>query len=294
MTSEKLPGFLESEIGLPDPKDSLFHVIPVPYEATVSYGGGTSNGPEAILEASQQLEIYDGEGTPGEHGIFTREPIDCTGDAETVLNRIEQVVGQVLELEKIPVLLGGEHTVTLGALRSLQTRYGEFGVVQFDAHADLRDTYEGTPYSHACVMRRALDLDLQLFQIGVRALSPKEVELREKMKIGRLDARELATSPMPDIILPEDFPNDIYITFDVDGLDPSVIPATGTPEPGGLNWWQAMLLLDKLAAERTVIGMDVVELAPMDNHHVSNFAAARLAYNMMGFVSRSDALRSGK
>lgn len=286
MHNNNQKGFLESEIGRPGPEESLFHIIPVPLEATVSYGGGASKGPAAILEASQQLELFDGAGVPGEKGIFTHQPINCQGDIEAVITRIEQKVREVLKAGKTPFLLGGEHTVTLGALRALHDVCGGFGVVQFDAHADLRDSYEGSKYSHACVMRRALDMKLEIFQIGVRSLSPEEVDLRDRLNIGRLDARELSLSPMPEKILPDNFPRNVYITFDVDGLDPSVIPETGTPEPGGLNWWQAMLILERVSAGRNILGMDVVELAPVENSRVSAFAAARLVYNMMGVADR--------
>ena len=176
--------------------------------------------------------------------------------------------------------------MTWGALKALKEKYGTFGVVQFDAHADLRDTYEDTPWSHACVMHRALDLGLSLFQIGVRSMSFPEIEVRKKHKVGFLDGYELGTTGLPESLLPEDFPKRIYITFDVDGLDPSVIPGTGTPEPGGMTWYQAMQALEQVVAGREVIGCDVVELAPVAGQHVSEFAAARLTYNLLGIIQR--------
>ncbi|QJB58281.1 agmatinase [Pseudodesulfovibrio sp. zrk46] len=277
--------FLAGEIDNSKPEDATFHVIPVPLESSVSYGGGTSAGPQAILEASTQLELWDGKSQPAERGIHTSPPIDCSGSVTKILDRIEDSVCFATECEATPILLGGEHTVTLGALRGLRQRYGKFGVVQFDAHADLRNTYDGSPYSHACVMRRACeDLKLPIFQIGVRALCLEEVEYRKEQDIPHIDARSLFLKGIPRQLLPSDFPDRIYITFDVDGLDPSVIRATGTPVPGGIGWHQAMLLLEAAVEGRQLIGADVVELAPAPGDHASDFAAAQLAYSIMGLV----------
>lgn len=282
------PAFLASELPETRPEDARFHVLPVPWEATVSYGGGTAAGPDAILHASQQLEVFDGYSMPAELGIFTHPAVDCTGDAETVLSRIEAAVSAILDLKGLPVLLGGEHTVTLGALRALKARFGTFGVIQFDAHADLRDTYSGTPYSHACVMRRACDLGLPLFQIGVRAISPAELSFRAATpSISHLDATALWEQGIPDPLLPPGFPESIYLTFDVDGLDSSLMPATGTPEPGGLTWREAMRAIRLAAAGRRVLGLDVVELAPEPGMRHAEYAAARLTYMLMGAVQRS-------
>ena len=280
------PYFLDSEITQPRPEEARFHIISAPFEQTVSYGAGTGRGPAAIIEASQQLELFDGFSIPAEEGIFTHPPLACTGSSQEVLEEIRACTAKVADMGRTPVLLGGEHTVTWGALKALKEKYGTFGVVQFDAHADLRDTYEDTPWSHACVMHRALDLGLSLFQIGVRSMSFPEIEVRKKHKVGFLDGYELGTTGLPESLLPEDFPKRIYITFDVDGLDPSVIPGTGTPEPGGMTWYQAMQALEQVVAGREVIGCDVVELAPVAGQHVSEFAAARLTYNLLGIIQR--------
>ncbi len=272
--------FLDSEIPNLAPEQCLFQVIPAPYEKTVSYGGGTAQGPEAIILASGQLEAYDGASCPCEQGIHTLPPA-------ATLEAIETAVAHVAAMGRIPVLLGGEHTVTYGALKALRDAGETFGVIQFDAHADLRDTYEGDPFSHACVMRRALDMNLPLLQIGVRALSPPEVELRKSRAIPHYDADRIGRHGVPGQLLPADFPQKVYITFDVDGLDPSIMPATGTPEPGGLTWWQAMDCLAAITASRTVIGFDVVELAPIDSLHAADFTAARLIYNLMGYITRA-------
>ena len=285
MPQEYAHRFLASEVP-PRPADQcLFHVIPVPYEATVSYGGGTAAGPEAILAASDQLELFDGEGCPGEHGIFTHPPVNCAGPAEQVLERISAATRRALDLNGLPVLLGGEHSLTYGPLAALRERFGRFGVIQFDAHADLRDSYEGSPWSHACVMRRAVaDLDLPLVQIGNRLLCLEEKEARGRYAVTAWDAPFLYRHGLPDALMPVDFPDQVFLTFDVDGLDPSVIPDTGTPVPGGLGWYQALDLAARALAGRRLLGFDVVELAPRPDHIVSDFAAARPVYALMGLA----------
>ncbi len=291
MNQQYLP-FLASEITDQTPEDALFHVIAVPYEKTVSYGGGTANGPGKILEASQQLETYDGFSCPCDEGIYTTEPVDCSGAPEVVIASIKEAVQRVYSFgdDKIPFLLGGEHTITNGAIQALHETGVEFGIVQFDAHADLRDSYEGSVWSHACVMKRAVDLGIPVMQLGVRAISLEEVKVREKHPdlISFIDGYELGIEGIPTgALLPEGFPEKVYITIDVDGLDPSIMPATGTPVPGGIGWHQVQQLLRKVAAERTVIGADIVELAPIENLHAADFAAAKLTYDLMGIIQRS-------
>ena len=274
------PDFLASECARRGP-EALFHVLPAPLEATVSYGGGAARGPAAILEASQQLEDWDGRSCPLEAGIHTLPAVDCGGPIEAVLERIEAATAAILAAGKIPVTLGGEHTVTLGALRAISAHFAEpVGIIQIDAHADLRDEYEGSRFSHACVMRRAVD-DLGL------PLCRAEAEYRKAHdRIRFLDAANFARQGFPEPLPPPDFPRHIYITFDVDGLDPSVIRATGTPVPGGPGWHDCLRFLELATAGRRVIGFDVVELAPQPGDHASDFAAAQLVYNLMGLALR--------
>ncbi|MUM77910.1 agmatinase [Pseudodesulfovibrio sp. F-1] len=277
------PHFLEGEIPNEKPDKAAVHIIPVPLENTTSYGSGTATGPAAIIEASKQLELWDGSRMPALSGIHTAEPVDCSKEIAKTLDRIEDAVAYALECEALPLVLGGEHTVTLGALRAMKQKYGRFGVVQFDAHADLRNTYQGSPFSHACVMRRAMDdLRIPVFQVGVRALCAEEADYRKSQSVPCLDARKLHLKGIPTQVLPPDFPERIYITFDVDGLDPSVIRATGTPVPGGLSWHDVLTLLERITAGRQVVGADVVELAPTPGDHASDFAAAQLAYCLLG------------
>ncbi|MCF8126881.1 MAG: agmatinase [Deltaproteobacteria bacterium] len=283
---EKLPypSFLASELGETDPDQALFHVIPVPYEKTVTYGEGTKKGPSAILTASQQLELYDGFGIPGEKGIYTEAPHNCSGSPDTVLDSLAARVKAIVAQKKIPVVLGGEHTVTSGALMGVVSALGPVGVIQFDAHGDLRDRYEGSRHNHACTMRRVLDQGHTLFQMGVRSLSPKEVQYRRDQAIAHLDAVDLNRGGIPERMLPEDFPENIYITIDVDCLDPSIMPSTGTPEPGGVTWYQMIDALKEIVMGKRVVGFDVVELAPIPGFHAPDYAIARLVYQLMGLV----------
>ncbi len=271
--------FLESEIPELPADECLFHVIPAPIEKTVSYGGGTANGPAAILEASYQLEAYDGVSCPCERGIFTHEKVES-------LDAIEATVSDVLKLGKIPMMLGGEHSVTIPTIRALKATGEAFGIIHFDAHADLRESYEGDPLSHACALHEAAQMDIPIFQIGVRALSIPEVELRKEKGIHYLDGYEIGRSGIPANLLPDGFPEKVYVTFDVDGLDPSIMPSTGTPEPGGLSWFQTMECLEQVVKNKTVIGADFVELAPIENLHAPDFLVARLIYNFMGLIAR--------
>lgn len=316
------PRFLKSELPESRAEECFFHIIPVPYEASVSYGQGTANGPLAILEASSQLEVWTGRANPSSLGIYTAPPVDCgnnagadsSASAPEVLEHIAAATNFSLKTGGLPILLGGEHSITPGALGALKDKYGIFGVVHFDAHADLRQTYQGSRYSHACAMRRAADLGLPIFQLGVRSLSPEEISYRKVSGIGHLDARELfqlgpqfgnmsesysgtacprqqtataqtAKNPLANhAFLSDGFPDKIFVSFDVDALDPSILPATGTPEPGGLGWYQSLNLLEAACAGRQVIGADFVELAPKEGWPSSDFTVARLVYEFMGIV----------
>lgn len=280
---KRLPGFLESDVPAAPRGKARFEIIPAPYEKSVSYGRGAAKGPRALLEASRQLEAFDGAGVPAAAGIYTGSAVDCRGSERAALARIQARTAEALAGRRIPVLLGGEHTVTLGAVRALAATGVRFGVVQFDAHADLRDKYEGNPFSHACVMRRVVEeTGAPLFQIGCRAYCEEEADCRRARRIPFLDAETFAIGGMPRRLLPPGFPRTIYVTFDVDAFDPSVLPGTGTPVPGGLFWYDALRLLRAAVAGRRIAGFDVVELAPLAGSPVSEFTAARLTYALMG------------
>ena len=280
--------FLESELPPLAPEAARFHVLPVPYEKTVSYGGGTARGPAAIIAASSQLERWDGASDPGAEGIYTWPPIDCSRPASQVIEAIAAVVAKILAMGKTPVVLGGEHTVTGGVIRGyLDAGVRDFGVVQIDAHADLREAYEGDPLSHASVMRRVVEAGVPLVQLGNRAYCEEEREARKKYKVHAIDADQLVPQGVHAITLPADFPPQVFFTLDVDGIDPSVLPATGTPVPGGLSWYQTLGLFESVARQRRIIGFDILEFAPIAGFHAYDFAAALLAYKLMGIVQRS-------
>lgn len=285
--NKKNLSFIESEAGKTEPGNSLFHIIPVPLEKTVSYGKGTSLGPDAIIEASQQLEAYDGVSVPLIKGIYTHKPIDCSGDSTDVLIETEKEVTSVLKAGKIPVVLGGEHTVSYAPAVALKKHFGQIGVIHFDAHADLRDELEGTKYSHACVMRRIHERHIPIVQIGTRSYSTEELEYRKEHKdIIFYDAEDIYSKSRFTLDLPDDFPEDIYISIDVDGFDPSVIPHTGTPVPGGLLWYDFFRFIKSIPETKKIRGFDLVELAPESNSKMSDFAAAQIVYNLIGIISR--------
>ena len=282
------PIFLGSEIEQPAPDQAAFHVLPVPYEKTVSYGGGTNEGPSAILKASWQLEEWDGKSKPCSEGIYTCEPVDCTVAADQVIDNIAAATKKIIENGAIPVVFGGEHTVTYGVVKGLrEAGYDNFGIVQIDAHADLREAYEGDPLSHASVMKRAVDMGIPLYQLGIRAYCEEEMQIREQHGVYFQDGDELVPQNIQSIELPEDFPEQVFFTLDIDGMDPSVFPSTGTPVPGGLGWYQTLNLFESVAKQRKIIGFDIMEFAPIEGFHAYDFAASLLTYKMMGIVQRN-------
>lgn len=287
MANTDYPIFLASEIEQSPIEEAGFSVLPVPYEKTVSYSGGTAKGPLAILTASEQLETWDGKSNPSALGIHTCDVVDCHVDPEKVIDNIATATQKILQAGSMPVVLGGEHTVTWGVIKGyLQSGYSDFGVVQIDAHADLRDAYEGDPLSHASVMKRIVDADIPLYQLGIRAFCEEEIETRKTHGVHFQDADELVPNNIQQIVLPEDFPQQVFFTVDVDGIDPSVFPSTGTPVPGGLSWYQTLNLFESVAKQRTIIGFDIMEFAPIEGFHAYDFSAALLTYKLMGIVQR--------
>lgn len=279
--------FLNLPPALRDRDKSRYHVIPAPLEATVSYGKGTARGPQAILNASYQIELFDGKSIPARAGVFTQAAVPVSGKSPAAaLGAIEKCTAETIRSGHIPVVLGGEHSITAAEIRALRKSVHNFGVVHFDAHADLRDTFTGTPYSHGSVMHRIAELGIPIFQIGVRSLCWEDHVARKEMKIRHLDAETIARKGIPRKVLPADFPRNIFISFDIDGLDCSLVPATGTPEPGGLSWFQTVFLLENVVSGRRVLGFDVVELAPVKGLHASDFVAAKLVYTIMGIIER--------
>lgn len=286
--NEQFPVFLGSEIDQGDAQQSMFHVLPVPYEKTVSYGGGTNLGPTSILNASWQLEKWDGKSSPCDLGIHTCAPVDCSVAPEQVMANIATATAEIVKNGGIPVVLGGEHSVTYGVLMGLKAAgIDDFGIVQIDAHCDLRHAYEGDILSHASVMKRAVDMGIPLYQLGIRAYCEEEMQVREQFGVYYQDADELVPNNINSITLPDDFPEKVFFTLDVDGMDPSVFPSTGTPVPGGLSWYQTLNLFESVAKQRQIIGFDIMEFAPIEGFHAYDFAASLLTYKLMGITARN-------
>lgn len=274
--------FLDSELTEAErSEEARFRVIPVPLERTVSYGSGTAKGPDAIIEASNELERITGHAEPCVEGIFTEDPLECDGPLPEVMERLAQRTEAAIRAGKVPVTLGGEHSLSYGAVMGVARALNQpFGIVQIDAHADLRNAYQGEKHSHASVMHLLAEEGVRLAQFGVRAFSTEEAKSRSKNHVFHVDAEELVTGNIHSVDLPQDFPELIYVSFDVDGLDPSQMPATGTPVPGGLGYYQALHLVEHALKGRKCVGFDVVELAP-DGNAAWDFTAAQIVYRLM-------------
>ncbi len=283
--------FLDSELTADErSQEALFRVIPVPLERTVSYGAGTASGPGAIIEASNQLERLCQGIEPCAKGIFTEPALDCQGSLPEVMQRLAQRTEDCVRAGKLPVTLGGEHSLSYGAVTGVARALNQpVGIVQIDAHADLRVAYQGEKHSHASVMHLLANDGVRLAQFGVRALCTQEAESRVANRVFHVDAEELVTGNIHAIDLPQDFPDLVYVSFDVDGLDPSQMPATGTPVPGGLGYYQALHLVEHALKGRRCVGLDVVELAP-DGNAAWDFTAAQIVYRLMAAcLANSDA-----
>ena len=261
-------------------------VIPVPYDATSTYLSGSRHGPAAIISASTNMELYDEELEieTARIGIHTEDALDQVASSpEGMVDAVEQAVGEVAGAGKLPVVLGGEHTVTIGALRAVAARHPKMSILQFDAHADLRDSYQGSRFSHACVGRRAAEIG-DLVQVGVRSLSVEEADFRIESAVPNISSADILEERLRAEEVISSLGKDLYITIDLDVFDPSVMPSTGAPEPGGLGWYDVIALLAKACEGRNIIGFDVVELCPMPGNHAPDFLAAKLVYRILGYV----------
>ncbi|TAH38609.1 MAG: agmatinase [Planctomycetota bacterium] len=270
-------------------------VVPVPYEATTTYKRGTARGPAAILEASQQVEFYDEwlEDEARRYGVRTLPPVAVDGPPEQLAEQLEPQVGEILDAGRMPLVLGGEHSLSLGPIRAAARRHKTLTILHLDAHPDLRDEYHGTRYGHGCIMRRVLDLpNTHIHAFGIRAISPEERDLyRTQRRATAVLAKELL--PLHPLERVErvlrDLPHGpLWLSFDVDGLDPSIVMSTGTPEPGGVDWYTVSELLVQLdRMRRPIVGVEVLELLPHASLHASEFAAARLSHRMLLLGLRS-------
>lgn len=280
------------------PDAAKVRILPVPYEHTSSYILGSDRGPGAIIEASQQVELYDEtlgfEPYREWGGIATTEPLDLHGKADaSAVEAIQTFVQPHVQRDRFVVTLTGEHTGALGAIRAHAREWPNLCVVQIDAHGDLRQAYQGNPFSHASVMARVVEDGLPLVQVGIRSISPEEIALIEKTKsIATFFAYQIcdpsgpyegrASNWIPEVVRACRGP--VYLTFDCDGLDSSLIPALGTPEPGGLGWYDTLALVAALARGPGIVGMDISEIAPIEGFVAPQFAVARLIYRMLGRI----------
>jgi agmatinase len=286
-------------LGIPEDENTLdgsrVVILPVPYERTVSYGVGTRNGPAAILEASRYVELYDDEleEEVSRVGIHTLPPwLPDRMEPESAVRALEGVVSELLAQPRFVLTLGGEHAIAAGPIRAHQSRYPDLSVLHFDAHGDLRDEYEGDKYSHACAARRFVELGIPTVHVGIRSISREEIDFARQRNLLIVSNRRL---PFFDDWIPEALlrlTDRVYVTFDVDFFDGSLVPGTGTPEPGGGTWEDALEILRRVAAERTIVGADVVEHAPLAGNRAPDFLVAKLCYKLLGYSLFAEKVRS--
>jgi agmatinase len=284
-SSSRYPRFLDLPDEQADRATAAAAIVPVPYGATCTWVRGAEPGRAALLAASPALETWDceHEWEPCAAGIATLPPVGVDGSSEELNTNVESVVAELLTEGKLPVVIGGEHSVSLGAIRAARSAYADLSVLQLDAHADLRREYLGSPYNHACVMARAREL-CPIVQVGLRAIDRSELDSIDRSRAWF--AHEIVgtgtTAWMEDVV--SALTDHVYLTIDLDAFDPSLVPATGTPEPGGMSWQEVTRLVDLVARRRKVVGFDVVELCPAPGHHASEFIAAKLVYRVLAAV----------
>lgn len=267
-------------------------VLPIGYEGTVSYGQGTREGPRAIINASRQVELYDRELDEevalrvGVHTLPALAPV-ITGPSGMV-DAVAEAAEEQLRAGKLLIGLGGEHTISSGIARAVQAVHGDFVMVQIDAHSDLRDEYEGSRFSHACISRRVLDLGATVIQFGIRSICREEIDLirSETERLNVFFAEDVHAGnhlvPLAEAVRGKT----VFLTIDLDGFDPAFVPATGTPEPNGLSWTQGLEIIRTVVREANLVAIDCVELAPIPGHHASDFFAAKLLYKTIGMVMK--------
>ncbi len=263
-------------------------IWPVPFEKTVTYGRGTAEGPSAIIEASRNMELYDEElgGETSTIGIHTLSAMNADRKPPEMIQALQKEARRLLKTGKFLCMLGGEHSISAPVVRAFREEFPKLSVLQIDAHADLRDTYDGTPHSHASVMRRIVEV-CPAVQVGIRSLSAEEARAIPNLPTRVFFAKDITgrTDWIASAI--DALTENVYLTVDVDGFDPSLVPSTGTPEPGGLSWNEVLTLIRTLAAKRNVVGMDVVELSGSSESNASSFLAAKLIYKTLGYIFRN-------
>lgn len=278
-------------LGIPPEENTLeksrVAILPVPYERTVSYGVGTRNGPSAILEASHYVELYDDELDEEVYriGIHTLPAwVPDRMEPQACVDGLSEVVGGLLSADRFVLTLGGEHSLSSGPIAAHKKKYADLSVLHFDAHGDLRDEYEGEKHSHACAARRFLELGVPAVHVGIRSISKGEVDFAREKGLLIVSNREIQRSDgwMGRALARLKGP--VYVTFDVDFFDGSLVPGTGTPEPGGGTYDQALSILRQVASQRRIVGADVVEHAPMPGNRAPDFMVAKLCYKLIGYA----------
>jgi agmatinase len=270
--------------------DSDVIILPVPVDRTTSYVGGTRNGPHEILQASSHMELWDEELKVDVHGvgIFTLPEMELPfGEMELLIEEIERVAYEIIGRDKFLVTLGGEHSITPPLVSAAARKYAGLSVLQIDAHADMRDAYMGTAHNHACAMRRSLE-HARLTQVGIRSLSTEEAEILPRLDTTIFYDVDMRRNPRWIDAVVDSLADDVYLTIDVDAMDPAIMPATGTPEPGGLSWSEITALVRATAERRRVVAADVVELSPIPGMVAPNFLTAKLIYKLLTYKYASD------
>ncbi len=260
-------------------------VLPVPYEETTSYRKGTRRGPEAIIRASAEMEDYDLElgCEPCSVGIHTAPALQPAEGPEAMAGRVREAVAGYAAQGKLVGMLGGEHSITSGAVAALAERHPGLSVLFFDAQADLRDDYQGWTHSHACAARRALDHASSLTLVGVRSMTAEEAAFARENGVALFPR---GAEPIADVdAIVDTLGEDVYVSFDLDAFDPSFMAAVGTPEPGGMGWWEALRILRAVSEHRRIVGFDVVELAPDEGPEACAYTAAKLVYKLFGYAT---------
>jgi agmatinase len=260
-------------------------ILPVPLDRTTSYVPGTRTGPHEILVASSHMELWDEETQTDVHriGICTLPEMELPfAGMDEVVGEIRRVASEIVNRGKFPVVLGGEHSITPPVVAALAAKHKGLSVLQIDAHADLRDSFMGTPHNHACAMRRTLE-HAPITQVGIRSLSTEEAAAIPSLKTRVFYDFNMRQDPAWIDRVVESLGDKVYITIDVDGFDPAIMPATGTPEPGGLSWHEGLSLLRRVIERRQVVGCDIVELSPMPGNAAPNFLCAKLVYKILSY-----------
>jgi len=268
-------------------------ILPVPLDRTTSYVSGTRNGPHEILVASSHIELWDEETQTDVHsiGIYTLPEMEFPfAGMDEVVCEIRRVASELITRDKFPLILGGEHSITPAVVGAVAAKHPGLSVLQIDAHADLRDSFMGTPHNHACAMRRTLDF-APTTQVGIRSLSPEEAAAVPSLRTTIFYDYNMRADPRWIDRVVESLTDTVYITIDVDGLDPAIMPATGTPEPGGLSWYETLALLRAVIERRTVVGCDIVELSPLAGNVAPNFLCAKLIYKILSYRFARDIQR---